>query len=152
MLKLDREAFTSSAAVSAVRMDARNCNKMRKALARIILRKPRIKDIIPDPHNSCKKLLLLEIPLDGKDALKIQEQKAISESGGEVVHHELTLTYDHYTADQILTAVLPKGTEVTSSFETIGHIAHMNLKECHLPYREIIGKDIKNISIFYVGK
>ena len=35
--------------------------------------------------------------------------------------------------------VLPK-IEVPSSFEAVGHIAHYNLREQHMPYRKIIGQ------------
>ena len=83
----------------------------------------------------------------GDDTLTVEEKRAISECKGELIQHEIVITYDHYSADQILAAVLPKGIEVTTSFETIGHIAHMNLKECHFPFRVVIGK--KTLLTFY---
>lgn len=42
-------------------------------------------------------------------------------------------------ADQVLKEVLPVGAEVPSSFETIGHVAHVNLRDELLPYKKIIG-------------
>lgn len=41
---------------------------------------------------------------------------------------------------QILEALLPKGLIVPSAFETVGHIVHLNLKEEHLPYKNLIAK------------
>lgn len=41
---------------------------------------------------------------------------------------------------QILEALLPKGMIVPSSFETVGHIAHLNLKDEHLHYKHLIAK------------
>lgn len=137
MLELDQKAFTSTFVVPALRIDAMHCNKLRKALSRVILKKPRIKDIVSDQSGNNKKLILLDSEIVAN--LIVDEQRAIEESQGEMVKHELTLTYSHYTADQILAAVLPKGMEITTSFETIGHIAHMNLKECHIPFRKLIG-------------
>lgn len=40
----------------------------------------------------------------------------------------------------ILQELLPKGWEVPSSFETIGHIAHLNLREEYLPFKHVIGQ------------
>jgi tRNA (guanine37-N1)-methyltransferase len=39
-----------------------------------------------------------------------------------------------------LQAVLPDGVEIPSSFESVGHIAHFNLRPPHLPYKHIIGQ------------
>ena len=41
---------------------------------------------------------------------------------------------------QILEALLPEGMIVPSAFETVGHIAHLNLRDEHLPYKNIIAK------------
>jgi len=43
-------------------------------------------------------------------------------------------SYDHFSHDQVLTQLLPKGVTVPTSFETIGHIAHLNLRDDTLPY------------------
>ena len=44
---------------------------------------------------------------------------------------------------------MPEGCEVPTSFESVGHIAHLNLKDELLPYKHIIGQVIldKNSSI-----
>jgi tRNA G37 N-methylase Trm5 len=36
--------------------------------------------------------------------------------------------------------LLPDGCEVPTSFESVGHIAHLNLREELLPYKYIIGQ------------
>ncbi len=36
--------------------------------------------------------------------------------------------------------VLPDGVEAPSSFETVGHIIHLNLRKEQLPYKYIIGQ------------
>lgn len=41
---------------------------------------------------------------------------------------------------QVLEALLPKGMIVPSSFETVGHIIHLNLRDEHLPYKNVIAK------------
>lgn len=40
----------------------------------------------------------------------------------------------------MLRQLLPEGAEVQTSFESVGHIAHLNLKEELLPYRQLVGQ------------
>ena len=58
----------------------------------------------------------------------------------EVVSQSLVLDYDYFTFDEILREILPDGTDVPSSFETIGHVAHLNLRDEHLPFKNLIGQ------------
>ncbi|GAY52544.1 hypothetical protein CUMW_142650 [Citrus unshiu] len=41
---------------------------------------------------------------------------------------------------QILETLLPKGMIIPSAFETVGHIAHLNLREEHQPFKYLIAK------------
>ena len=45
--------------------------------------------------------------------------------------------------------LLPPGLEVPCSFETVGHIAHLNLRDELLPYKHLVGQVLldKNPSI-----
>lgn len=63
-----------------------------------------------------------------------------TESAFELVRCKLTLFYDYWQMNEILEALLPKGLIVPSAFETVGHIVHLNLKEEHLPYKNLIAK------------
>ncbi|CAN0900801.1 tRNA (guanine(37)-N1)-methyltransferase 2 [Linum grandiflorum] len=47
-----------------------------------------------------------------------------------------------FIADHILKKILPHGVDVPSSFETIGHIAHLNIHDELLPYKDVIAKVI----------
>ncbi|KAL4162152.1 hypothetical protein PRNP1_002700 [Phytophthora ramorum] len=57
--------------------------------------------------------------------------------------------YSYFAVDQVLSELLPKGMDIPSSFETVGHIAHLNLRDNQLPYKNIIGQVIldKNAQI-----
>lgn len=49
--------------------------------------------------------------------------------------------YDAYTITYQLQRVVPEDIgEVTHAFESIGHIAHLNLRDALLPYKHIIGQ------------
>jgi hypothetical protein len=53
----------------------------------------------------------------------------------------VVLDYSSWTAEQILKSVFPPSiTEVTTAFEAIGHIAHMNLRDEQLPFKNLIGQ------------
>eukprot|EP01105_Mastigella_eilhardi_P017971 TRINITY_DN4147_c0_g1_i1.p1 TRINITY_DN4147_c0_g1~~TRINITY_DN4147_c0_g1_i1.p1 ORF type:complete len:476 (+),score=137.76 TRINITY_DN4147_c0_g1_i1:18-1445(+) len=61
----------------------------------------------------------------------------------DVVEHWTTLDHTCFTAEQILRKLLPPEIkEIPSSFEAVGTIAHVNLKDEQLPYRHLIGEAI----------
>eukprot|EP01018_Ginkgo_biloba_P029416 Gb_03929 [translate_table: standard] len=59
-----------------------------------------------------------------------------------VVPYSLILGYMYWTAEHILEKILPPRVEVPSSFETIGHIAHLNICGELLPYKHVIARVI----------
>ncbi|KAG6837325.1 hypothetical protein H0H93_011420 [Arthromyces matolae] len=60
------------------------------------------------------------------------------------VPYTLTLDYDHWTADEIIRAVMPENLKegAPSGFAATGHIAHVNLNADYVPYRRLIGQII----------
>lgn len=61
--------------------------------------------------------------------------------------HNITVTdasiskdYSHISAHDVLKKLLPADVEIPSSFESVGHIIHLNLKDAVLPYKRIIGQ------------
>lgn len=65
--------------------------------------------------------------------------KIIDRDGLEVTDASVELDYRHISATEALRRLLPDVPEVPSSFEQIGHIAHLNLRDELRPYRYIIG-------------
>lgn len=57
-----------------------------------------------------------------------------------IVEHTLHLTYRNFKADEVLAELLPPGVDAPRAYEAVGHIAHVNLKEEHLPYKHLIGQ------------
>ncbi|KAG7541291.1 SAM-dependent methyltransferase TRM5/TYW2-type [Arabidopsis thaliana x Arabidopsis arenosa] len=95
------------------------------------------------------RLLLLDEKYSGEqvqdlpEAIKVlfAEAKMTDESlSFELVKCRVTLFYDYWPMIEILEAVLPKGMIVPSAFEMVGHIAHLNLRDEHLPYKRLIAK------------
>jgi len=41
---------------------------------------------------------------------------------------------------QVLRRLLPMSVDVPTAFETVGHMAHLNLREQHIPFKHLIGQ------------
>lgn len=65
--------------------------------------------------------------------------KWIKEKNAKVEEYTLKMGYDDCSADEVFKKVLPENMSV-SSFESVGHLIHLNLREEQLPYKYIIGK------------
>lgn len=56
--------------------------------------------------------------------------------------------YDQMSTNQVLRRILPNNlNEIPKSFEAIGTVAHLNLRESSLPFKYVIGKVI--LDVFY---
>jgi len=139
---LNREEFKTVISLPALRIEAKKCSLFLKNLSKCLLNQPRLRNIVPDNSSETltkKKLILLHPKT--LNALEEPDQEFSRIHGAEETTHELVLGYEHWTAEQVLRAVLPAEiSEIPSSFETIGHIAHVNLRDSQLDYRKLIGK------------
>ncbi|KAL2472609.1 tRNA (guanine(37)-N1)-methyltransferase 2 [Forsythia ovata] len=95
------------------------------------------------------RLLLLDERYANKGTRELPESiKAVLEEHGgqstmsefELVKCKLTLFYNYWQQNEILEVLLPKGMIIPSAFETVGHIAHLNLRDEHLPHKNLIAK------------
>lgn len=60
----------------------------------------------------------------------------------ELNNFEVELDHKNFSLREILENYIPSDVRIPSSFETIGHIAHLNLTDSQLPYKNIIGQAI----------
>jgi tRNA (guanine37-N1)-methyltransferase len=118
---------------------------------------PRIKNVLDVPGDPEYRLVLLQ---DGLTPAKFAEchvamtpapatttrheqhtlRDLVSSENLQVTDGSVELGYEHMTASEILKRLLPSTIETPSSFETVGHIVHLNLRDEALPYRRIIGQ------------
>ncbi|KAJ8593255.1 hypothetical protein M405DRAFT_731817 [Rhizopogon salebrosus TDB-379] len=139
---LDRDAFKKTILVLAARVPAAktgyllNSEVMRKSLMDL----PKLRSVLRDPHDDHARLVLLNVPEDA--ALSPEVRNFLREQSATLSTHNVHLTYDYWTADEILHSILPeelcKGSP--SGFAITGHLAHMNLNKEYLPYKHIIGQ------------
>jgi len=168
--EIDRSRFTKALRLLAVRVPCSRAAEVRKELKRLrlLLNVPRVKPIVPAPSNPDHERLVLmrREDLDGDGDIEglLGSIDANGQHGGELTgghgdHPELQtlvqngpfalewythqLDYSYWTASQVLRHVLPCSVEeVPSAFETVGHIAHLNLRDDLLPYKRLIGQVI----------
>ncbi|KAL9345975.1 hypothetical protein Peur_060828 [Populus x canadensis] len=80
-----------------------------------------------------------ELP-QGIKAVAQEAMRGNSTTTFNLVRCKLTLFYDYWQMNEILEALLPRDMIIPSAFETVGHIAHLNLRDEHLPYKKLIAK------------
>lgn len=90
----------------------------------------------PTPFTNTK-IELKQLPEDMQEFIEAQD--------AELTTHTITIDHTHLTADQILRKLLPPNIDIPSSFETIGHIAHLNLREEQFPYKKAIAEVILDV-------
>ena len=93
-------------------------------------------DVTP-PEEGAKQLVAILLKPDFK--LSPAEEKCLTD-GTELVERELLLEFASWPIKTLLTAILPENLVVPSAFETAGHIAHVNLRDEQLPYKQVIGE------------
>ncbi|CAO1635827.1 unnamed protein product [Sympodiomycopsis kandeliae] len=141
-----RDAFKHTITVLGLRINASDVTRLRKGVMTkegVILNAARVSNVVKDPSDDKSKRLLL-LNVSSEQDLSAETASFIKTEGFETIPHQIDLNYDWYTTDEVLSAILPqvdsKGTP--TAYSTIGHIAHLNLREEYLPFRYIIGQVI----------
>ncbi|KAF9270710.1 hypothetical protein L218DRAFT_914991 [Marasmius fiardii PR-910] len=142
---LDKSAFRKSIPIMGLRVPASQTGFILKSeIARkYLVGIPKVKPVVADPlapEDETRRLVLLgvgqeaDIPPEVLDFMKTK--------GNGLIPYELILNYDHWTASEILQAILPENLRdgAPTGFAATGHIAHMNLNEEYLPYKHVIGQ------------
>uniref|UniRef100_A0A8C5MZA9 tRNA (guanine(37)-N1)-methyltransferase n=1 Tax=Leptobrachium leishanense TaxID=445787 RepID=A0A8C5MZA9_9ANUR len=145
MTLLDRDAFNKTITVPVIKIKKDVINQSMKALKHKLVQRPHLKRVIEDPKDEENKLVLLDpFKVTSVDSFEERDHILFKKIGidPQILQHELQLTYENFKGDEVLRAVLPKDQDVTSGFSRVGHIAHMNLREHQLPYRNLIGQVI----------
>ncbi|XP_021903186.1 tRNA (guanine(37)-N1)-methyltransferase 2 [Carica papaya] len=142
---LDESKFDVHLKLLALRIPRELCKLVTRILNGYLLDKPRVKPITEDPTCEKNRYMILSERVGDPDLSEIPEQK-LDELRKlckiEVVPYSLTLGYSYWTADHILKQILPFGVEIPSSFETIGRVAHLNIHDELLPFKDVIAKVI----------
>lgn len=133
---LDRGLFKRTIQVPALRVAASKVGQLRaSAWKDVVLNVPRVKSVVKDGDNN-KRLVLLKQECLSDEKLKLLDYS----SECELVDYSICLDYTFWTADEVLSSILPEDVSVPGSFEMVGHLIHLNLLPEHSPYKHIIGQ------------
>ena len=145
-ITLDREAFRRTLRVKALRVPSRLSQDVRRLVRHHLLTTARVPPVQKDTNDATRLVLLKD---DIAENVPEDVQRLLERDDVEWVDHELSLGYEHLTAAEVIRKLLPTTVVAPTAFESIGHIAHLNLRPEHAPYKHAIGQVLldKNPSI-----
>ncbi|CAG0914195.1 unnamed protein product [Notodromas monacha] len=142
MKKLDREKFVKDVVIPHFITEKSSVSKAISLLKPLFLKlrnfKPVTEAVCDSPGKEQKKIFLDPKKFDA--CTDIRQRINAADVRGVFGESIVRLTYSNWNKDEILKAVLPTGMEHISSFSSIGHIVHVNLRDDLLPYKLLIGE------------
>ncbi|KAJ2802675.1 tRNA(m(1)G37)methyltransferase [Coemansia guatemalensis] len=144
MKELDKGAFTQAFPVVGLSVPTKSIGQIQKELSKDLLRMPRLRSVVDGSSSSTThKIVLLNPEINDKlEGASERLRQLVQENKWETVEHTINLGYEHWGADEVLKAILPDPSQAPTSYEQIGHIAHMNLRDEYLEYKALIGQVI----------
>lgn len=131
-------SYTRTVEARGLLVEPEHVGKMLSELKGFILKVPRVPPVLDtgktysgfyivcmQPHTESRKIILLDA----------NASAAVSST----VSVELVLKYDYFTYKEILSEVLPQSATAPASFQIVGKILHLNLKDEQLEFRKVIG-------------
>ncbi|KAJ1492630.1 hypothetical protein T484DRAFT_1742339 [Baffinella frigidus] len=154
LAQLDRAQVREELSLLAILLPPKQIAAALKSIKKLLLNRTRQQNVVDAPKGSSEagkspgKLLLLSEIISEKymsegesvELLPEECRAVLAGEGCELVKHKMVLEYEHFTYEEALRKVLPSEVEVPGSFETIGHVAHLNLREGHEHFRLVIAQ------------
>ena len=150
---LDRELFRSCIRLAALRVPAAACGPLVRACPSIFIERPSIKRVRgTGDGDETARLLLLHEALSRRvfdssgfcgstlDYFPPEARPILRQYRARIVPYNLMLSYSDYTMREVLRRILPSGMDCPTSFEAVGHIAHLNLDSEHEAYKKVIAE------------
>jgi tRNA (guanine37-N1)-methyltransferase len=145
---IDKSIFDQSIRLVAINIPAKLCTVYLNEFKDFLLKRPRMKRIYDAEkdgvRDSERRLLVLTEDMgDDLQLPKLPESlKAFNvENNGIPEIFMLKVSYENIPVEEVLRKILPAEiVEIPSSFEQVGHIAHLNLREEVLQYKNLIGE------------
>jgi tRNA (guanine37-N1)-methyltransferase len=144
MTRFDKLVFIHEISLVAIKIPAKLSGLYVDRLQKFLVCRPRLKRVQNLEDEPDKRLILLAESYSDLTLsfLPLELINFVKETDGEPTNYTITMSYDDFMVDDVLRRLLPENVEIPSSFEQVGHIAHLNLKDNVLPYKNIIGEVI----------
>lgn len=139
----DPAQFQRTVPLQALRVPKQEVHSLSCLLRRLgaLFDWPRLQAVRPAPDAPDERLVLLHADAGaGLLGLSDAARSLLAERSLAPEPYELRLGYEYLLADAVLKVLLPPGLEAPTSFETVGHIAHLNLRDELLPFKAMIGR------------
>eukprot|EP00891_Asterochloris_glomerata_P002406 jgi/Astpho2/2406/e_gw1.00044.68.1_t len=146
---LDRAAFDETLHLKALLLDKQQCHQLMQQFRGFTFDRPKMRCIVEDSEHPQKRLMLLSENISDLQGMNGDLLDIVHQHQLELVPHTVTIGYQHMSMEQVLKKALPGMIELPSSFESVGHIAHLNLRDELLPHKQLIAQVLldKNPSI-----
>ena len=145
MTHLDKSLFDKTVCVPFVEVEDKQMESAIDYLKPFLLKRKNLNPVEAKVEES-KRIIILDPELIStldditKDNIKCKQILEDLCQIKELQFKDIVLTYDNYSHKEVLDSVLSNDVDSVSSFSTIGHILHLNLKEHNLPFKQLIGQ------------
>ena len=141
--EIDGSLFEKIETLVGIEVEKKKIGPMMGQLKEFVLKRAKIKSVYEHSDIAKKdsfKIILLR-PSITMENIPEAVQKVIDDNNLQLVEKSLTTGYENFTYQEALDVLLPDEITTPAGYETIGHIAHFNLKEAQFPYKYMIGKN-----------
>ncbi|EKX38719.1 hypothetical protein GUITHDRAFT_165171 [Guillardia theta CCMP2712] len=141
---LNISSFSKEIVVPAIRLDARHCSLVHTELRKYLFNLPKLKDRIL--------LVSKHVEDDGSMQAMFRNTSNDHAYGMDDMHDDVKrfsekydasivmITHQNLGADEMMRELLPENVTIPTGFQQIGHIAHLNLKDEHQPFKHLIAQ------------
>ncbi|XP_054014036.1 tRNA (guanine(37)-N1)-methyltransferase-like isoform X1 [Hylaeus anthracinus] len=136
--RLDRTAFTTTVELPFLKFRDVTISEVIPVLKKYLVKVRNFKSI----QNTANETIVYLNPklIQNFENFSENDRQKLAEVYEQFGTAKVTVKYDNWDGNDILKAILPKGIDVPSSYSLVGHIVHLNLRDEHLPYKNVIGQ------------
>ena len=142
----DQTRFRKALTVPGVRVSTAQISETMTLLKSILLARKGKRNVYTDtqegPDANNFKVIALSETLSQAEAQKKLDELS-PDRAFDLVSLQIELDFSDYNYFEALKLLLPEHVTTPSGFETIGHIAHLNLRENQFPWKYLIGQVIR---------